>query len=87
MFMSMLKSHDDVLLPDYSVTSTDEDTRVVAEAELVKHMLNFCFVQHGATITITVEHDDGHKATAKLYDHAALIQGLYNALEYFQSEL
>lgn len=44
--MSMLKSHNDVLLPDYSVTATDEDVRVVAEAELVKHMLNFCYTQH-----------------------------------------
>jgi hypothetical protein len=75
------------MLPDYSYTASDEDVRVVAEAELVKHMLNFCYTQHGATITITVEHDNGHKATAKLYDHEALIQSLYDALETFQSEI
>lgn len=83
----MLRSHNDVMLPDYNYIASDEDVRVVAEAELVKHMLDFCSVQHGATITITVEHDNGHKATAKLYDHAALIQGLYDALVTFQSEI
>lgn len=83
----MLKSYNDVLQPDYNYAASDDDIRVVAEAELVKHILNFCYVQHGATITITVEHDSGHKATAKLYDHAALIEGLYNALETFQSEI
>lgn len=83
----MLRAHNDVMLPDYSYTVSDEDIRVIAEAELVKHMLNFCYAQHGATITITIEHANGHKATAKLYDHAALIQGLYDALVAFQSEL
>lgn len=65
----------------------DERDRMLAEAELVKHLLNFCSVWPGAKITITVEHDNGHKAVAQLYDHAALVQELHDALSYFQTQM
>lgn len=68
-------------------STSDEDCRMICEAELVKQMLQYCMMQHGAKITISVEHDDGHKATARLYDHAALVQSLHDSLEYFQSEM
>ena len=61
--------------------------QMLAETELLKQLLSYCAVRQGATITITIEHDDGHKATARLYDHAALVQSLHETLEYFQSEL
>lgn len=62
-------------------------TRWLVDTELVKNLLDACAITPGATITITVRHDNGHVATAELYDHAALVQSLYDALEYFQSEL
>ena len=57
------------------------------KAERIKQLLTCCMMNPGAKITITVEHDNGRKATADLYDHAALTQSLYDTLEYFQSEL
>ena len=63
------------------------ERKMVASAEVVKQMLKYCAVDPGAKITISVEHDDGNKATAELYDHAALVQSLIEALEYFASEL
>ena len=63
------------------------EERMAAEAEIVKHLLDFCSVHSGAKITISVEHDNGHKAVLRAYDHAALVQGLYDTLDYFQSEL
>ena len=65
----------------------DDTVRLVAETELVRQMLEFCSVQPGADIIIQVKHSAGHCATARLYDHAALVQSLYECLEYFQSEL
>ena len=68
-------------------STSDEDCRMLMEAELVKTLLNHCYTTHGAKITIKVEHDDGHIATANLYDHAALIEPLMLALINFQQEL
>lgn len=65
----------------------EDDSRMVAEAEMVKQLLNFCSIMPGAKITISVEHDSGQKATAALYDHAALVQSLHDTLAYFQSEM
>lgn len=65
---------------------SDDTKRMLCQTEMVKQLLNYCAFQHGAKITIVVEHDQGHKATAELYDHAALVQSLYESLEYFQSE-
>lgn len=71
-----------------NLACTEEHVRkMLAETELLKQLINYCHVREGATITITIEHDDGHKASATLYDHAALTQTLYIALEYFQSEV
>ena len=67
--------------------TSDEDCRMLMEVELVKTLLNHCYTTHGAKIKIVVEHDDGHVATANLYDHAALIEPLMLALINFQQEL
>lgn len=69
----------------YSRLSAEEKTRV-RQAEAIKQLLEYCTVNQGAKITITVTHDNGLEATANLYDHAALVQGLWEALDYFQSE-
>lgn len=68
-------------------TSDVETARQVSEAEFVKQLLTYCSFRPGADITIQVKHSDGHCAVAHLYDHAALVQSLYEALEYFQSEM
>jgi hypothetical protein len=60
---------------------------LIAQAEIVKQLLSYCSCKPGATITITVAHDDGQVAIANLYDHAAFVQSLYDALEGFQNEL
>ena len=66
----------------------DDDTyRKVLEVNILLSILDYCTERHGADITITIAHDDGIVATAHLYDHAALVQGLQDALKYFQSEL
>lgn len=65
----------------------DSDKAMYTQAEIVKQLLQLCSIQPGATITITVHHNHGHKAIAELYDHAALVQSLHDTLEYFQSEL
>lgn len=64
-----------------------ETNRMLIEAEQLKLMLDYCIVSPGATISVTIEHDSGAKSTAKLYDLAAFVTSLYDALEYFQSEL
>ena len=58
----------------------------IAQAEAIKQALVYCSYKPGATIRLEVTHDDGTIAAANLYDHAALVDGLYKALEYFQSE-
>ena len=68
-------------------STSDEDCRMLMEVELVKTLLNHCYTTHGAKVKIVVEHDDGHVATANLYDHAALIEPLMLALINFQQEL
>lgn len=67
--------------------ASDEIRVMIAEVELLKSLLTFCMNKPGAKITVTVEHDDGNKVTAHLYDHAALTQSLYDTLTYFESEL
>ena len=70
-----------------SSNSDDSIKRMLVQAEAVKQLLNYCAFQPDAKITVTVEHAHGHKAVAELYDQAALVQSLYQTLEYFQSEL
>lgn len=65
----------------------DETAKLIGQAEAIKQVLQYCSVLPGADITITVKHHHGYTATAELYDHAALVQGLYAAVEYFQSEI
>jgi hypothetical protein len=65
----------------------DTDGKHLLQAELLKQILEYCSIAPGADITITVTHAHGQKVTADLYDHAALVQGLIEALEYFQSEI
>lgn len=69
----------------YSRLSAEDKTRV-HQAEAVKQLLELCAQQAGAEVQITVRHDNGLVATANLYDHAALVQGLWDALDYYQSE-
>ena len=66
---------------------TAEDKRMLQQAETVKQQLNHCMANPGATISIAIAHDDGSTAVANLYDHAALVQALYLALDEFISEL
>ena len=66
----------------------DTDTRQqLLQAEAVKQLLEYCMQQPGADIQIIINHDSGQKAVAKLYDHAALVSGLWEAISYFQSEM
>ena len=65
----------------------EEERLMRTEIALVKNMLLFCMDKQGAKITITVDHDCGNSVTANLYDHAALVQGLYDALDYLETEL
>lgn len=66
---------------------SDEERLLRLEIALVKDMLLFCMDKQGAKITITVDHHCGNRVTANLYDHAALVQSLYDALDYLESEL
>ena len=63
------------------------DAMYIAAAEEVKQLLISCMSDPGANITISVEHDNGSKATAELYDLAAFVPGLIKALEDFQHDL
>lgn len=85
--MPIMKRFNNVLLPDYSIMDNDEDVRLISEAELIKQMLNFCYTNPGAKIVISVEHDNGHKATATLFDHVVLVENLVSAIEKFELEL
>lgn len=69
----------------YCRLSTEGKSRM-HQAEAVKQLLELCAVQPGAKIQIIVTHKNGLVATANLYDHAALVQGLWDALDYYQSE-
>lgn len=74
-------------MPELTRCLSEEEHIMMAEIALVKNMLLFCMNKQGAKITITVEHDCGNKITANLYDHAALVQGLFDALEYLETEM
>lgn len=63
------------------------DRKMAASAALVKQMLNYCAIDPGAKVTISVEHDNGQKVAAELFDHAALVQSLIDAIDYFIDEL
>lgn len=74
-------------LAEFDNKYLDDSYRAYCDAERVKQLLRKSYETQGANITITVQRDDGDKDTAVLYDHAALVQGLIDALDYFQSEL
>lgn len=59
----------------------------IVDAEAVKQLLYYCCAQPGATITVSVKHDNGNYASAELYDLAAFVCSLLEALECFQEEL
>lgn len=66
----------------------DDDTaKLIGQAEAIKQVLQYCSALPGAEITISVKHSHGYTAVGEFYDHAALVQGLYTAVEYFQSEI
>lgn len=81
-------TEDDISSAMIEDTSIERaDVKMWREAERLKRVLTDCMVSPGDTsIKITVERAN-KTATASLYDHAALVQGLYDALDYFQSEL
>lgn len=54
-------------------------------ATALKQELAKSFDECGAEIVITV-HRDGYRAEYPLYDHAALVDGLIAALDYFIDE-
>ena len=64
-----------------------EDYKLWEAADEVKQMLIDCANDPGATIQIVVKRDNGLESSAELYDHAALVQGLVDALDYFQDEI
>lgn len=66
---------------------TDWDKRMIKESREVMSMLEYCMNEPDADISISVKHKNGKSATANLYDHAALVQGLYSALQYFIEEM
>lgn len=68
-------------------TDDPEISRMLVEVEMVRQQLIACSITPGAKVTIRVEHDNGNVVSAKLYDHAALVTLLIDALDYFQSEL
>jgi len=63
-----------------------EQFKQILDVEMLKQVLTYCSWNPGADIIIQIKHSDGLTASAKLYDHAALVTGLHNALELFQSE-
>lgn len=65
----------------------DEMQLMVQQLKMVKEMLVYCMHKPEATITIEVKHTDGSCARVEAYDHAAFVQGLYDAIEYFISEI
>ena len=56
---------------------------MLKQADDVKRLLKHCMTDCGATVTIAVAHDCGQSAIANLYDNAALVQSLYDALSEF----
>lgn len=77
----------DELLHDRSWRLEAKRPKEWYEAETIKRILNACMADPGDTsIKITINRD-GMEVTADLYDHAALVTSLYDALDYFQSEL
>lgn len=73
-------------LSDYTYCDNSDD-HMISQTKRLQSLLNHCCVDPGADIYITVKHSDGRQAGVKLYDHAALVQELHNALDYFLSEL
>lgn len=73
-------------MPNFSNMS-DEELLMVAKVNMALYALDYCCLDHEGKITLTVEHTNGTKVVADMYVHAALVQGLKDALEYFKSEL
>lgn len=71
---------------DYTKMSDDE-LLMMTQVDMMMLALDYCCLDHDAKITLTVEHTNGTKVIADLYTHAALVQGLMDALAYFKSEL
>lgn len=65
----------------------DEMRLMVQQLKMVKEALAYCTHKPEAKITVEVKHTDGSCARVEAYDHAAFVQGLYDAIEYFISEI
>ena len=66
---------------------SDEELRILLKTDIMLRALDYCCIDQEANVTIIVEHTNGTRVVTDLYAHAALIQGLMDALQYFQSEL
>lgn len=66
---------------------SDEVKRMTEESSAAIQLLEHCESTPGAKISITIAHNDGQTVTANLFDHAALVQVLIEALSDFKSEL
>lgn len=64
-----------------------DTSKLLAQTEAVRQLLEYCMVRPAADIKIVINHDDGHTATLDAFDHAALVQGLHQLMEDFQDEL
>lgn len=75
-------------MPEYPHLHPDDlELLLKIKLDLMLHALDICCLDHEANITLTVEHTDGTRVILEAYSHAALIQGLKDALVYFRSEL
>ncbi len=70
-----------------NVGRSDEELLLLTKCNMMLYALDYCCIDHEASITITVEHTNGTKVVLDTYSHAALIQGLKDAVDYFKSEL
>lgn len=70
-----------------TVHLSDKELMIVSKVDLALRALDYCCLDQEGSITLIVEHTNGTKVVADLYVHAALVQGLMEALEYFKSEL
>ena len=57
------------------------------QLKMAHELLVYCMYKPEAEINIEIKHTDGHYVKVEAYDHAAFVQGLHDAIEYFISEL
>ena len=73
-------------LSDYTYCEASED-HMISQAKRLRSLLEYCCNDPGADVYISVSHYNGRHAGVKVYDHAALVQGLMDTIDYFLTEL